>query len=219
LSYTERHAKTRAEGTLFLTKLNSTLSNIKNNNLKRDDSLLFTATAYLMDSALIQLRVKESYTDSLSGFLLTLRMRPTNLSFLNPVLAPLSNVKIKSGSIDSMQIRAIGKESLALGEMNMFYHDLSIRLIKDGDENNTTFLRNVASFLANTILIKKNNNGRTGLVYFERLRDRSFFNYIVKMTFSGMATSIGVIKNSKYRKQYQKELKKRNLPDFEENLQ
>ena len=212
LSYTEKHAKTRAEGTLYLTRLNGVLSNIKNRNFVKDDSLLFKVNGYLMDSAQVHLRVKESYDDSLSGFLLTLRMKPTSLSFLNPVLAPLSNVKIASGTIDSMHLRAVGRDELALGEMKMYYHNLRIKLIKDGDENNTTFLRNAASFLANTFLIKRNNEGRTGLVYFKRLRDRSFFNYIVKMTFSGMATSIGVVKNKKYRKQYKKELEQRDLP-------
>ncbi|MGZ5190748.1 MAG: hypothetical protein ACXWCZ_06975, partial [Flavisolibacter sp.] len=106
---------------------------------------------------------------------------------------------------------------LAIGEMKMYYHNLKIKLVKDGEENKSSFLTNVASWIANTFVIKKNNNGRTGIVYFERIKDRSFFNYIVKMTFSGMATSIGVKKNRKYLKKYKKELKDRNLPpiDFE----
>jgi len=33
------------------------------------------------------------------------------------------------------------------------------------------------------------------------------------MTFSGMATSIGIKKNRKYLRQYKKELKERNLPE------
>jgi hypothetical protein len=32
------------------------------------------------------------------------------------------------------------------------------------------------------------------------------------MTFSGMATSIGVVKNKKYMKKYKKELAEKNLP-------
>jgi len=217
ISYTEKNAKTRAEGTLQLTHVNGGLSNIKNRNIGQTDSLRLSLNAYLMDSALIRLRVKESYTDSLSGFLMTLRLQPTSLSFLNPVLAPLSNVVISSGIIDSLRLRAIGREHLALGEMKMYYRNLKIKLIKEGDENKTTFLTNAISFLANTFIIKKNNNGRTGLVYFERLRDRSFFNYIVKMTFSGMATSVGVKKNRKYMKQYKRELKEQNLPPIDLN--
>jgi hypothetical protein len=215
LSYTERNAKTRAEGALYLKRLNGGLANIKNRNLSSTDSLSLTLNAYLMDSALINLRVKESYTDSLSGFLMTLRMQPTTLSFLNPVLAPLSNIKFTSGTIDSFHVRAIGQTDLSLGEMRMYYHDLAIKLVKDGEEDKSTFFGNVATFLINKLVINKNNNGRTGIVYFERGRDRSFFSYLVKMTFSGMATSIGAKKNSKYMKQYRRELKERQLPPIE----
>jgi hypothetical protein len=167
-----------------------------------------------MDSALLALRVKQSYTDSLGGFLMTLRMKPTTLAFLNPVLAPLSNVIITSGKIDSFRLRAIGNENLALGEMNMYYHNLKIKLVPPGEPDKTTFKTRFATFMANTFIIKKNNNGRTGLVYFERLRDRSFFNYLIKMTFRGIATSVGVKKNKKFREQYERELGNRELPSI-----
>ena len=217
LSYTEKNAKTRAEGTLHLTNMQAQLSNVKNRDLEGDDSLLLTLNAYLMDSAQLRLTVKESYTDSLKGFLMNLRLRPTTVSFLNPVLVPLSNVMITSGTIDSFHMRAIGHDELAIGEMNMYYHDLRIRLVKDADENKTSLGGRIATFLANTFIIRKNNKGRTGTVYFERLKDRSFFNYIVKMTFSGMASSIGVKKNRKYMKQYRKALKEKGLPPIDFN--
>jgi hypothetical protein len=217
LLYSEKHAKTRAEGTLLLAHMNGSLTGIKNRNLGTTDSLTLALNAQLMDSALISLRVRESYADTLSGFLMTLRMRPTSLSFLNPVIAPLSNVIITSGVIDSLHLRAIGHDKLSFGKMNMYYHDLKIKLVKDGEEDKSSFMRDVATFLANTFIIKKNNNGRTGIVYFERLRDKSFFNYIVKMTFSGMATSVGAVKNRKYLKKYKRLLEEKSLPpiDFE----
>lgn len=212
LSYTEKNAKSGAEGTIALTHMNAVISNFKNRDLSATDSLSLSLNAYLLDSAEINLRVRESYTDSLAGFLMTLRMKPTTLSFLNPVLAPLSNVIFKSGTIDSLHLRAIGRDDLSFGEMQMYYHDLRIRLVKEGQEDKRSFGGNVLSYIANLVIIKKNNDGRTGLVYFERLRDRSFFNYIVKMVFSGMATSVGVKKNRKYQKQYERELRERSLP-------
>ena len=212
LSYIERNAQTRAEGTVFLTNINGLISNIKNRSFEKTDSLGFFLNGYLLDSAFIDLRVKQSYTDSLSGFLMTLRMKPTSLSFINPVLTPLSNVIITSGSVDSLHLRAIGKEHLALGEMNMYYHDLRIKLVKPGAPEKTTFKTRLITRIANTFVIRKDNKGRAGLVYFERLRDRSFFNYIVKMTFSGLATSVGLKKNRKYQRQYERELQNSNLP-------
>ena len=212
LSYIERNAQTRAEATVFLTNINGLISNIKNRSFDKTDSLGLSLNGYLLDSAFINLRVKQSYTDSLSGFLMTLRMKPTSLSFLNPVLTPLSNVIITSGSVDSLHLRAIGREYLALGEMNMYYHDLRIKLVKPGAPEKTTFKTRLITRIANTFVIRKDNKGRAGLVYFERLRDRSFFNYIVKMTFSGLATSVGFKKNRKYQRQYERELQNSNLP-------
>ncbi len=215
LTYVERNAKTRAEGTILLTHINGDLSNIKNRNITERDSLLLNATALLMDSVQFNLRVRESYTDSLKGFLMTLRMNSTSLSFINPMLAPVANVVIKSGTIDSFHMRAIGREDLALGEMSMYYRDLKIKLVKDGDPNKSGFFRNIASGLANTFVIKRNNNGRKGVVYYERQLEGSFWNYIIKMTLSGLTTSVGVKKNRKYMKAYQRELKERSLPPIE----
>ena len=215
LTYTERSAKTRAEGTILLSHMNARLSNIKNQGHSERDSLSLSLNAFLMDSAELNLQVRESYTDSLSGFLMTLRVKPTSLTFLNPVLAPLSSIVISSGTIDSLHLRAIGQENLSLGEMNMYYRNLRIRLVKDGNPYHSSFTDRIASFLANALVIRTNNNGKTGLVYFERLRDRSFFNYIVKMTFSGMATSIGVKSNKKYIRNYARALKERQLPPID----
>ncbi|MDB5252607.1 MAG: hypothetical protein JWP27_1776 [Flaviaesturariibacter sp.] len=212
LRYTEKNAKSGMEGTLVLARLRGTLSNIRNRGLTETDSLRFTLAASLMDSADLDLRVRESYTDSLGGFLMTLRMKPTGLSFLNPVLAPLSNVTIRSGTIDSLQVRVIGGEEVAVGAMNMYYHDLRIRLVKGGDENRSGIAARIGTFLANAIVIRKNNNGRTGFVYYERDKDRSFFNYLIRMTFSGMAASVGVKKNSKYEKKYRKLIAEKGLP-------
>ncbi|HZH96874.1 MAG TPA: hypothetical protein VEY06_13365, partial [Flavisolibacter sp.] len=50
LAYTERNAKTRAEGTLYLTHMNGGLTNIKNRNIEEADSLTITLNAFLMDS-------------------------------------------------------------------------------------------------------------------------------------------------------------------------
>jgi hypothetical protein len=219
LQYTELNDKTAAEGTVSIHHLNASVSNIKNFGLQQRDSLGLRLDGYLMDSGQISLRLKESYTDTLSSFLMTLRMKPTTLSFLNPILAPLSNIKIESGVIDSLQLRAIGREHLSLGEMNLYYHNLKIKFLKDGDETQTSFKSRLLTFVANTFFINKNNSNRKGIVYFERLRDRSFISYIIKMTFSGLASSVGAKSNKKYLRRYQKELKQQQLPpidfDFE----
>ncbi len=56
-----------------------------------------------------------------------------------------------------------------------------------------------------------------GVVYFPRIRDRSFINYYIKIAMSGVASSVGAKKNKRLMKRYNKQLKIRQLPaiDFE----
>src|SRR5258706_10156793 len=84
--------------------------------------------------------------------------------------------------------------------MKFYYHGLHLRLLKNGEVSKSTFIKRVVDGLLNTFVLKTNNYERIGLIYFERLKDRSFYNYMNKIIFSGVATSIGATKNSRYRK-------------------
>ncbi|WP_132053037.1 hypothetical protein [Pseudocnuella soli] len=214
--YTELAEKSNEEGIISLTNLNARIGNIRNRNLSRSDSLSLRIDALLLDSAQLSLNLKESYTDSLAGFLMHLRMKPTSLTFLNPVVAPLASVQIESGTVDSLYLNAIGREDVAFGEMHLFYRNLRIKFVQVGENSRSKVLLRLMTTLANTFFIRKNNNGRESLMYFERLRDRSFFNYIVKMTMSGLASGVGVKKNKKALRQYREELELLRGHPFEE---
>jgi hypothetical protein len=168
--------------------------------------------AKLMDSARVHVLVKEAYLDTLNTFRMLVRIAPTELAILNPVIAPLMNVVVASGRIDSFGLRAVAREYVSIGESKMLYKHLRVRLVKNGDPNKTSITKRMASWVVNTFVIKSENRHRTGLVYFERDRERSFFNYVWKMTFSGMATSVGAKKNKRYMKRYLNEVKERDLP-------
>jgi hypothetical protein len=217
VEYTEFNDKTMKAGIIPVTRMNVRLQAVKNYNINPTDSLLIHATGYLMDTIWMRLRVKESYTDTLGGFLMTLRVKPADMTVLNAALIPLASIKMESGFLDTLTMRAVGREYLSLGEMQMFYHDLKIRLLKNGDEINKTFLNSVISFLANSLVIKKNNKSRTGNIFFIRKRDKSAINYLIKIAMSGMASSAGVKSNRKMLRRYKQELEKRKLPpiDFE----
>lgn len=207
IRYGEKNAKSRKEGFLHLTRLEGKLENIKNHKISDTDSLSLHLRGYLLDSAHLDIAVKESYTDPLSGFILKVKIGPTPLGILNPVIVPISNVKVSSGRLDSLTMFAVGRNDLALGEMKMNYHDLRIKLIDEGMPDKSTFLQNVISFLANTFLIKSKNTSRTGVVYYERVATQSFPKYILKMTLSGAASSVGTKKNRRYMKQYENKIR------------
>ena len=213
VSYTEKDARTRKEGNLLITKINGTVSNIKNKQFLAGDSLHANLDAYIMDKALLNLQVTESYLDTANGFKMQLRIKPTPVSILNPVMVPLSNVKFTTGIIDSFYIDAVGKEHFAYGKINMFYHDLKIKLVKNGNPNQTSFKTSIITFLANTLIIKNKNEQRQESIFLERMRNKSFFNYLLKITFNGMGTSVGTSKSSKNNKGLKNEMKERQLPE------
>jgi hypothetical protein len=208
IDYTELNENTNKAGTITFNRMNATIVAVTNQNRKGADSLLIDAEAWLMDSVKIKLYVKESYTDSLAGFLLTGSICPADARFLNPMLTPLASVEIESGFLDTLSMQVTGTEYLATGEMKMLYHDLKIKFLDTKNEKKKKF----ATFLANLFVIKKNNLSRTGVIFFERLRDKSSLNYLVKILMNGITSSIGIKTNKKLLLKYKKEQLKRNLP-------
>ncbi len=214
VNYAERAKKTKLEGSVFLTRLNATIYPITNRNLKDTDSLSIRAQAYLMDTALIRLRMRESYMDSLAGFVMTVQMPAADLTILNTITIPTASIKLVSGHLDSMNMRVVAREHLSVGTMTMHYKKLKIQYLKGGREAKQNLLSGFTTFAANTI-IKSNNHTRTGKVYYMRNRHRQVVNYWVNMSMSGAATSVGVKHNKKYEREYQKQLKLHHLPPID----
>lgn len=210
--YTEMSDRTGQEGSISVNRINAQLFPVRNIGIGPHDSLALRAEGYLMDSAWLRLRLKESYTDSLGTFAMTLRMKPTDLSVFNDALIPMASVRLASGELDTVSLRAIGNEYFSIGTMQMYYKNLKIQFLKKGSETKKTFLTRLITFAANNLVLKSGNNSRTGTVYFLRNRDRGIFNFLIKTVLSGMASSVGVKKNKKYYKQYKRQQKLYKLP-------
>lgn len=204
VSYTEKNARSRLDGSLVLSHLNGSISNIKNYQFQPADSLSINMAGLLLDKAPFDLTIHQSYRDALYGFLMNLKVQPVALAILNPLLAPLSNVKFVSGYLDNFQMNATGNENFAYGKMKFYYHDMHIKLLKNGGTEKTRLLKSTESNLVNFFFVRNNNTSRTGFIYFERLKDFSFFNYMNKIILSGISTSVGARKNKNYKKLYNK---------------
>ncbi|MEO7960063.1 MAG: hypothetical protein ABIR19_00870, partial [Ginsengibacter sp.] len=198
VSYTERNEKNRLEGDLVLTHLNGNISNLTNYSPAPNDSLSITLAGQMQDKVAFDIKLNQSYNDRQQGFSMTLNIQPTPFNILNPLLANLSNVKFTSGGIDKFQLNAVGNDDLAKGTIKFYYHDLHIQLLKDGGVQKTAFIKRRESDLVNFLFLKNDNNSRTGAIYFKRLKDFSFFNYINKIIFSGISSSVNTRRNKKY---------------------
>ncbi len=212
VQYEELNEKTDKTGTVIVNNMQGKIFPIANYGIRPGDSLHLEAQGRLLDSLTITLKLKESYTDSLAGFLLSGNAKPANATIINPILIPLVSAKLESGFLDTLGMRVNGNEYVAIGEMQMYYHDLRVKILDHGIETKRTFFKSLVNFLANTFVIKKNNHSRTGDVYFERVRNKSTMNYLVKIVFSGIGSNVGLKKSKRLLRQYKKDKRKRNLP-------
>jgi hypothetical protein len=206
VQYNEIAEKTGKEGSILFTDLNAIVKNIRNFDLNNTDSLSVSARAKLMGKGNIRLTFRESYTDSLRGFIMLARMGKMELNALSPLLLPLFNIKIDRGRVDSLWLNVKANDYLAFGKMEMDYRHLKLSLLNEQGKK-----KGFTSFLINTVL--RSNNDKTGLVYRERMRNKSMFNFWGKIAMSGLLTNMGIQKNKKQVKKYNREMKNLNLPE------
>jgi hypothetical protein len=91
-----------------------------------------------------------------------------------------------------------GNENFAIGEIDFYYRDLRIQFLMKDESARSTFIKRFESALVNIFILITENRQNRGLIYFRRLKDRSFFNYMSKIIASGVITSTGVKKNKRY---------------------
>ncbi len=205
IRYNEIAEKNGREGTIFFNDLTATVRDARNYDISETDSLRISARTKLMGQGDLRLSFSESYTDSLKGFFMLVRMGKMPFDALSPLLQPMFNIKIERGQMDSLSLRVKANDYLAYGKMDMNYHHLKVFLLKE-DGRKKAFLSRVLNTLVRT------NNTRSGMVFRERMRNKSTFNYWGKIALSGLLTNMGVQKNKKAEKKYRREMLHLNLP-------
>jgi hypothetical protein len=212
VDYTQVSEKTREAALIPVTRMNLRILGVKNYDLLPTDSLDIVATGYLLDTAWVRVHVRESYLDTLHGFHLAGQFRPVSLDVINQVLAPMAYVKFRSGYLDTAYLLATGDEYLATGIMQMHYHDLKIRIFREGYENEKKSGKGLLNFIANTFVIRDKNTSRPGTIFYLREKNRSAINYLVRLAMTGFASSVGVKKSNKKAKKFNRDIKSRPLP-------
>ncbi|MEY3541962.1 MAG: hypothetical protein RLZZ204_774, partial [Bacteroidota bacterium] len=213
--YEEFNDKTEMIATINLSEFQSLIHNVKNYNITQTDSLYIVSTARIQDTAQVSIRFHESYADSIGSFLYRVRFKQFGLPALNSMLLPTANMKIDRGWLDTLELRVMGNDYLAHGKMRMYYKDFKIQFLSNKELEKRTIFTKALSWMANTFL-RTNNVEKTGTVFTERTREKSFANYWVKILLSGAMTNTRIRKNSKQEKRYQKALKRIQVPELPE---
>jgi hypothetical protein len=183
----------KADTAILIPVSNMKLSakNIKNFNLNKDDTLRITASGDVLSRLRTMLEIQSPYEDSSSAFFVKLRTGTMYLTAFNKVLLPLEGIEIVSGHLDSLNLEAFGNNDFSTGTMRMFYRGLKIKLMGKKDFQTQRFGNKIVSWLANIFFIRTDNKRKNAPVFFERMKDKSAINFLIKTTLSGIKSSVG----------------------------
>ncbi|MCF3111617.1 hypothetical protein LL912_22715 [Niabella sp. CC-SYL272] len=192
VEYWEINPVTNRLGIIPVSDLNAQLYPVRNYNLGPSDSLYIDARAHVIGALDTRLAVQQSYTDSLGRFRMQLQTGPLDLKKWNQALLPLVSAEVLKGQLDSLSMTGIGGENYSTGSMQMFYRGLKLRLMNRDDQTLQSFKNRLISWLANALILRKNNRGKHSPLFFERLKDKSPINFLIKSSLEGIKSSIGV---------------------------
>lgn len=192
-----------------ITAINALITHFGNVH-PNSDSLRVQASGRLLGNPIHYFSYNESYGDSLSGFYAQSYLAPMDLKDFNTVAIPMAAVKVRRGYADTIYSSWSGNKYATLGDMNFYYNRLNIQVLNKKDTLKPGFMANLKTLLANAVL--RNSNHRPTRMFFVRDREKFIFNYWVKAETSGIVTAVGVKKNRKYLKRYNKVARKYSLP-------
>jgi hypothetical protein len=212
--YDEISEKSKKLWNVQLKNVRANVLNVKNYDFQIRDSLKLTSSGIVNDSISFRASYNESYLDTLNGFLFAVRTRAFNMPVLNPILDSMFGARIISGKMDTLRLNAIGNTYYAHGKIRMYYKNLKIDYNGQGDASKKSVIEKLITFLANDVLLRRNNQSKTGAVYTERDREKGFLNYWIKMILSGAMSSTGVRSNRSTEKKYKKTTKRLHVPEL-----
>jgi hypothetical protein len=191
---TERDAKTNKEGTIALTHLNFSASNVTNDSfmIRKNPVCFANFNGVIFNSSPVSLSLKMNL-DSMNGrFNASGFVKNVSAAQLNQVAVPLANVQINSCNIQNLEFNVSGEDYSASGNVRMRYNNLSLTLRKTDEETGEVTTKKFMTKILNRFVIWSDNPGPDGTervsqnARVSRLTTQSFFGLIWKTIFAGM---------------------------------
>lgn len=211
VEYVEQSAKVNNEGRIYFDDMNALITNITNDSLRisGNPKMRVAAETRLYGEGRVVSVFNFDLTDPEYTYDYTVSVGSFNLQALNEILEPSVLAKVRSGKLNSLQQVVTANDNYAQGQMIFRYQDLKVGLIKDVEEPNPGLGKVLASFFANTFIVRTRNPSpfvRKSDVFYERNHAKSIFDYLVKSTLSGVVESIGARNNRKSIRQHNKSI-------------
>ncbi len=198
ISYEERpdNEAPRA-GKIFFDQVTGTIGPFSNfsEDLEEDDRLEVKAKGRLIGKGQINLHLTYFINDETGRFLMRGDIGEMDLTPLNQMIAPATQVAIKSGNLVRVDFNIEANDLEGRGDLIAKYTDLSIEILDKDFGGDPGLLRRIGSFLANKIVVRQQNPNQRGslsegTVYFKREQHKFIFNYWWNLILSGLRTTV-----------------------------
>jgi hypothetical protein len=201
-------------GIVFFDRLKALATHITNDTASYHpgSEMTLEGSAYLMGQALLQASFHFPLAYRKDTFNFSASIGEIDLMELNPLIVPLTPLKIKSGYETRTIVQDVSSNNdYAKGSLEIYYNDLKIDFRRTEYNFFKKWRSDLMTFMADDIVLPSANpanNGkfRKGVVYYERDKNKGFFNYIWKSTWSGLKSSVGL--NTKQQREIKREQKK-----------
>lgn len=196
--YTEYNSKSSQYGTVSFNNINGNIYNITNNknSLQKNNTARASLDAYLLNSAKMHTDFTFNLTDERWPFTYKGTVNAVDLDKINPLSIPLGMVRIATGNLNRLDFDMQADKNTARGTLTGLYKDLKITLMRKNDQNALRRM-SLASFLANAIIIKRDNPSalaaapRVANVVWQRRTYSSMFSFMWKSLLAGIKETVG----------------------------
>ncbi len=206
LLYGEMQNVTNKPGEIIFNDLFISAYNLTNNakQISQSPQMQLDLSAKLMGEAKLNVNFQFDLDKTGDYFSVKGKLGKINGKKLNKMVENLLLVRIQSADIHSVSFYFTANDNQATGEMKMDYENLKIKVLKQekGKEYKTL------SFLANGLILKNNIPAspkyKTGIIHFNRDKNKALPNYLWKSIQSGLVSIVAPVAESKEQKEIRK---------------
>ena len=200
-------------GTIYFDKLNATFTGLTNDSTLLQAGLVseLKGTAWLMGKGKLDATIRFNFCDKRNTFTFSANLGPIELVEINPMLSNLLPARVVSGKLISLKVPIVyANDDVAKGKLLFYYNNLSIDVLDKKQTTWTKIKTGVINWAANDLVVNNDNptkSGRmkTGVIFFNRAKDKGIINFVWKSVLSGLKSTMGF--NSKAQKEMIKEEK------------
>lgn len=194
-TYSQRNKTSMKFGHVKFNNINGRFLNLTNRKdlLKKNNLCTANLTSYFMGTGKFDLHFIFNLSDADYSYAYKGHLAPMYMSVVNPVLMPLSMVKINTGRVTSFDFNVHSTQKVSKGTVSFLYKDLNVDVLRPDYTKKT-----LISTLANTIILKHDNpddgekTPRLANVVYIRPQNFPFFKTIWHVLLNGIKNCAGV---------------------------